>query len=327
MNLLRIGSGAAQRNRTGAFFNDTVPTGCLSDLSFDSSYLSSFSAENSIAAIAETVLGNLGVFEFFISRKRTHHFPAFDLVYRFLLTQDDISINSTPSIMTVNQTPAQIAVLEEISVNTGIFEVETAKGNTLKDAFTRAQYGITINITPTIHMRDEMSDEDDCDECADYVTLDTDITFDTVEPSISALQSRPDVTRRHIVNQVQIQDGQTVILGGLRRKVSADSKQSIPFIGELPGIGKLFSDTTLRDATTEMFIFITPYIIRDPSEQLEKLRQDMLCIRPGDIPYFLQCLEEAHRCEKYRLMQGGMTILFGRPRPHYYIESGEYDGI
>jgi general secretion pathway protein D len=298
LNLLRIGAAASNTNATGAFFNNIHPIN-----------------------IANSVLGNAGVSEFFMSRKEGSHGPAFDLVYRFLLSQDDIQINSTPTVMTVNQTPAQISVIEDISVNTGIFEVETAKGVTLKDAFTRAQYGITINITPTIHMRAE-NDDNDCDD-ADYVTLETDVTFDTIESDIN---SRPNVTRRHIVNEVQIPDGQSVILGGLRRKTSHDTKESIPFIGELPGIGKLFSESHLRDSSTEMFIFITPHIVRDPAQQLNQLRQDLLCLRPGDTPYFLKCVEDAHRCEKHRLMQGGMSILFGRPQPCFYIEDGEYDG-
>ena len=63
-----------------------------------------------------------------------------------------------------------------------------------------------------------------------------------------------------------------------------------------------------------MFIFITPHIVKDPKEQLACLRQELLCLRPGDIPYFLECVQEAHHYEKTRLMEGSMTLLFGRPR-------------
>lgn len=310
LNLLKIGDAAMNKHLTGAFFNNLFPKG----------------AEKAVAA-------NAGVTEFFLSRKRTDSgIPAFDLVYRFLLNQDDVQINSSPSLLTINQTPATIAINEDISINTGIFEVETSKGVTLKDAFTRAQYGITISIKPTIHLA--QYEEDDHSEF-DYVTLETDVTFDTINPSRHA--DRPDVTRRHITNQVQVPDGDTVILGGLRRKVSNDRREAIPFLGELPGLGKLFSINTMRDTNTEMFIFITPHIVKDPKDQLTCLRQELLCLRPGDIPYFLECVQEAHQYEKTRLMEGSMTLLFGRPREHYYIADqcpacigdevvGEYDG-
>lgn len=310
LNLLKIGDTALNKNKAGVFFNNLFPKK---------------HGDNVVAA-------NAGVTEFFFSRKRTEcGIPGFDLVYRFLLNQDDVQINSSPSLLTVNQTPATIAINEDISINTGVFEVETAKGVTLKDAFTRAQYGITISIKPTIHLAQTEEEEPDYD----YVTLETDITFDTINPSRHA--DRPDVTRRHITNQVQVPDGDTVILGGLRRKVSNDRRESIPFLGELPGLGKLFSINTIRDTNTEMFIFITPHIVKDPKEQLACLRQELLCLRPGDIPYFLECVQEAHQYEKTRLMEGSMTLLFGRPREHYYISElcptycgeemvGEYDG-
>lgn len=307
LNLLKLGDFASQTHFSGAVFNNIFPNG------------------------KDFIPENRGVFEFFISRKRTcSGFPAFDLAYRFLLSQDDIQINSSPSILTLNQTPATISINEDISINTGIFEVETAKGVTLKDAFTRAQYGITISIKPTIHMRDDDNFDCDLDEDFDYVTLESDITFDTIHGGGDP--SRPDVTRRHITNQVQVPDGETVVIGGLRRKVSNDQNETIPFIGELPGIGKLFSQTALKDNSTEMFIFITPRIVKDPKEQLRQLRQDLLCLRPGDLPYFLECIEEAHEYERTRLMHGSMTLLFGRPTPRFYIQNnvdeccGEYDG-
>ena len=336
LNLLKIGDLASICNRTGVVFNNIFP---IDDLGrgFDSvpiqlfrlwfrrlrfwRWLSFYRCRWS------------GVTEFFISRRGSRSgMPAFDLVYRFLLNQDDVQINSNPSLLTVNQTPATIAINEDISINTGIFEVETAKGVTLKDSFTRAQYGITISIKPTIHM----SQSEDEDQDYDYVTLETDITFDTIHPG--GQSDRPDVTRRHITNHVQVPDGDTVILGGLRRKVTTDRKESIPFLGELPGLGKLFSINQQRDQSTEMFMFITPRIVKDPKEQLTCLRQELLCLRPGDIPYFLECVIEAHRYEKTRLMEGSMTMLFGRPRERYYDSSGccrdlcseevvgEYDG-
>lgn len=342
LNLLKIGNLAHNQHFTGVDFNNIFPRSrgsyCGSPSSYGSrssscsSYPSSGSSSCSSSsnyscgglgtAICDLIPGGLGVFEFLISRKRTDSgIPAFDIAYRFLLSQDDVQINSSPSILTINQTPATIAINEDISINTGVFQVDTPGGFTLKDAFARAQYGTTISIKPTIHMRDESSCEEEDD---DYVTLETDITFDTIHPGGNP--DRPDVTRRHITNQVQVIDGETVVIGNLRCKVSADTRDSIPFIGELPGIGKLFSETTTKNRTTEMFIFITPKIVKDPKEELQAIRQELLCRRPGDLPYFLDCLEEAYRYEKSRLMAGSLNMLLGNCPTRYYVPEGEYDG-
>lgn len=299
LNLLRVGSAATQTHATSLLFNNAPPP--------------------------------LGILEFLMSRKKTDSgIPAFDLAYRFLLSQDDIQLNACPTVLAVNQTPATIAIVEEISINTGVFVVETATPQ-LEKAFTRSQYGININIIPTIHMSDEESDCDD--DGINYVTLDTDINFDSILPSEDPKQPR--VARRNIKNQVLIPDGQTVIIGGLRRKEINDNRDAIPFIGELPGIGKLFSLTNLHDSSTEMFIFITPKIVTDPVDDLERLRCEMLSRRPGDLPCFLARLQEARLREKFALMHNSMTILFSHKLDGYYdadedqecyYYDGEYDG-
>lgn len=261
--------------------------------------------------IVDTLGSPTGIFDFLWSRKSSCGIPAFDLVYRFLLSQDDVTINASPSVLTVNQTPAFISIQEEISVNTGIVEIPTVGGVTLKDAFQRAQYGITLKITPMIHSADDL-------EKHETITLDSDITFDTFDTLNIPVNGTPNVTRRNIKNLARVADGETVILGGLRRKTQEDSFDGIPFLGEIPGIGKLFSETTMVDGSTEMFIFITPKIVSDPACDLEWIRSEEMLRRPGDTPEFMCALVEAQECEKTRLFQAWMQTLFGRERPDCY---------
>lgn len=296
LNMLRTGSKASHTNETGSIFNSITPA-----------------------------LPIAGIFDFFISRTKTSALPAFDAVYRFLLSQDNIHINANPSVLTINQTPALIEIDEEISVNTGIYNVNTVGGPVLQNAFARARYGITIEITPTVHTQenDFFCDDTFWDGSEDYVTLVTDITFQTFQNSID---SRPDVTTRHINNEVNIPDGQTVILGGLRQRNSTDAIDRIPFLGDIPGVGVLFSNTALEDHTTEMFIFITPRIVYDPVEDLERIKRVEISRRPGDVPYFLCCLEEAEAFEQCRLFQTTLTMLLGRIPDRCTNPYGEYDG-
>jgi len=293
LNLLRIGQGALNKNISSFLWNDLrIPT-----------------------KKHPHIIDNTGVTEFIFSHKGDHGVPAFDIAYKFMINQDDIQINDNTTVVTVNQTPAKIAIVEEISINTGIFLVPNSSQITQEQAFTRAQYGTTIIVTPTIHYLD---DSNNYDENISYVTLDTDITFDTVAASGKAQQ--PNVTRRHVTNQVSIPDGQTVVIGGLRRKNANDNKNSIPFLGEIPGFGKLFSTTTMHDATTELYIFLTPKIIVDPADDFERLRREEMMKRPGDIPEFMCVLARAQEAAKQRLFAGTMNLLFGRPPDRCVIE-------
>lgn len=248
-----------------------------------------------------------GVFEFFFQGDKSKYFPAFDVAYSFLMAQEDIQLNAAPSVITVNQTPATIAIQEEISLNNGAAPVDTNKGIAFEKSYTRAQYGIRIVFTPTVHMPDYEFDEE---ATSGFITLKTDINFDTTKNANE--KDRPTVERRHIENEVRVSDGQTVIIGGLRRKSMEDKSDKIPLIGDIPWLGKLFGSTKMTDSNTEMFFFITPTIIQDPKEDLKRIRDEELKKRPGDIPEFLKKLAAAKKLEQKKLIQDGLKILDGR---------------
>ncbi len=261
--------------------------------------------------------GQRGVLQFIISKGQHGIVPAFDLAYNFLLAQEDIQINANPTVTTVNQVPAKIAIVEQISINTGVVEIDTTKATRLKDSYSREEYGITISITPTIHAK--MNDESEEGEGPTFIHLATDLVFDTTKPND---HDRPDVTRRNIKNEVRVADGETVILGGLRRKTQLDDAEMVPFLGELPGVGKLFSITRMDDTSTEMFIFITPRIVPDKHDDFLKMRQETILKRPGDVPEFLQELIQAREKEKRRLFEGSIKLLLGRP-DNSFLEAGK----
>ncbi|HSX37738.1 MAG TPA: hypothetical protein VLE95_02785 [Chlamydiales bacterium] len=263
---------------------------------------SSNTTQNALSFNNEAQALHKGIFRFIFSRTG-HEGPGFDLTYNFLLSQEDVRINANPSVLAINQTPVQFSVVEEISIDNGAIPVQLAAGGvTFERSFTRAQYGITINLTPTIHMTDEDDEE------GGFVTLETNLEFDTTNLTLN--NDRPPVHRRHIENQVCVADGETVILGGLRRKLEEDSREKIPFLGDLPGIGKLFGLTKMHDTNTEMFVFITPRIIRNPVDDLRRIRQAEYQIRAGDIPEFLERLDEAKNRQRKKLFENSMKMFF-----------------
>lgn len=233
-----------------------------------------------------------GVLSFFLGKNSGKHFPAFDLTYSFLMAQEDIQLHAAPSVMTVNQTPATISIQEEISINNGAAPIDTNKGIAFEKSFSRANYGITIMMTPIIHSPPPGEDKE---EETGFITLQTNITFDTTKPHPD---DRPHVERRHIENEVRVSDGETIIIGGLRRSSMIDEQDKVPFLGDLPVIGRLFGSTRLIDNNTEMFFFITPRIVLSSREKMEELRMEELQKRPGDIPEFLERVIEARECEE-----------------------------
>lgn len=244
-----------------------------------------------------------GILNFFISHKGAHGVPSFDLAYNFLLGQENVQVNANPSVVTVNGTPSVVNLVEEMSISTGPVQWETAGNSTsLKDSFSRAQYGITIKVKPTIHSSDEPGE-------LRTITLDTDINFDTTRSNDN---NRPNVSRRNIKNLVRIGEGQTIVIGGLRQKDSTDTQDTVPFLGEIPGFGKLFSYSSTVEQTTEMFIFITPHVIDDPVEDFEKLQKLEMSARPGDLPELLRAKEESNQNKERRVFTRTLQTLFGK---------------
>lgn len=263
------------------------------------------SKNNHVQYTSQDAPMGIGILQF-LFKHHYNHFPSVDFSYSFLMTQEDIQLNASPSVITVNQTPATITIVDEISINNGAAPIDTNHGIAFEKSFSRAQYGITIILTPTVHLADT---EEDGEDGKGFVTLQMNITFDTPKASHD---DRPPVLRRHIENEVRVVDGQTVILGGLRRKTIQDNEEKVPFLGEIPGLGKLFGSTNLKDHNTEMFFFITPTIILDPKEQLDKFRTEELKKRPGDIPEFLERLVDARREENRKFFDNSLKMFFGR---------------
>ncbi|MDP1608268.1 MAG: hypothetical protein Q8L98_03010 [Chlamydiales bacterium] len=293
-NLLQIGANASGKNQNSVNFNTesavNLPIGKALEGNVEGNRFFS---------------SNRGVLSYLFSRNESGAFPAVDLMFNFLLAQEDIRINANPSILAINQTEATISILEEISINNGAIQLNTAGGVTVEQAYTRAQYGTTITLTPTVQSADLEEQEDVAHP--GFVSLKSNITFDT---TLMTANDRPPVTRRHIENEVRIADGETVILGGLRRKTEEDIREKIPFLGDLPGIGKLFGLTRQNEINTEMFIFLTPHIVQDPVEDLRRIRQCEYMKRAGDIPEFLERLDAAKAKERKRLFSNSLKTLF-----------------
>ncbi len=245
-----------------------------------------------------------GITDFFFSRPKSSALPAFNLLYNFLLNQEDIRINQTPTVTTINQTPATIAIVEELSIDNGAAAVNNTSGSvSYQQSYSRAQFGITIVMTPTVH-----DPEPGDDEKNHYITIDADISFDTINSNVA---NKPDVNRRHVVNQVRVLDGETIIMGGLKRKDGHDKSEKIPFLGEIPGLGKIFGSSQMTDHMTDMYVFITPRVIKNSKADLEAMRQAELCRRPGDLPSFLECKQEAKLKKKRKLFEQSLKLLKG----------------
>jgi general secretion pathway protein D len=174
------------------------------------------------------------------------------VVLTALEEQSNSNILSTPSILTLDNQEAYITVGQNVPFVTGSFTNTGAGGDGAQNPFQtieRENVGITLTVTP--HIND-----------GDSVVLDITQEVSSIS-GISAIASDLITNERIIQTKVLAQDNRVVVLGGLIKDDVQDATQKVPFLGDIPYLGRLFRIDGEKVTKTNLLIFIRPTIIRD----------------------------------------------------------------
>ena len=150
---------------------------------------------------------------------------------------------SNPRVITANQKEAFIEQGTEIPYSEG-----TSSGAT-SVSFKKAVLSLTVTpqITPD-----------------DRVILDLNVTKDTVIPAGDALNSNiPAIDTKEVRTQVLVDNGETVVLGGIFEEEKLTEQRKVPLLGDIPFLGWLFRSTTTVKKKKELLIFVTPKILKE----------------------------------------------------------------
>ncbi|MFW6041750.1 MAG: type IV pilus secretin PilQ, partial [Guyparkeria sp.] len=148
-------------------------------------------------------------------------------------------IVSNPKVITTNGHEATISQGIEIP-----YQEQTGQGNTsvdFKEAVLKTV--VTPQITPN-----------------DNVIMDIHVQKDEADFSREVL-GVPPINTREVETKVQVQNGQTVVLGGIYEFENLEQLDKVPFFGDLPGVGELFKSRMRDNSRFELLIFVTPRIL------------------------------------------------------------------
>lgn len=146
---------------------------------------------------------------------------------------------SSPRVVTADQAKALIEQGTELP-----YQVATSSGAT-SIAFRKAN--LSLSVTPQITPEGN-------------VILDLDISKDTVGQATSAGFA---IDTKHIKTQVLVENGGTVVIGGIFTLDETDNETRVPVLGEIPVVGNLFKTRSRTSTKREMLVFITPKMISD----------------------------------------------------------------
>lgn len=174
-----------------------------------------------------------------------------DAVIRLAQSSRDSQILSTPVIVTTDNTEAKIiASTQRPVVNT----TSTTDGGSIRSSYEYRDIGINLTVTPRINPQRMvvMEVNQTADDVAGEVLIDG--------------NSVPEITKRELTATVAVADRSTMVLGGLILTRNAESETKVPFLGDIPVLGRLFKykqDTAQR---SELVVLLTPYVLMTPAE-------------------------------------------------------------
>jgi general secretion pathway protein D len=165
-----------------------------------------------------------------------------------LHTVTSVKVLSNPSLVVVNNQAATLQVGDSVPVSTGSATVLTTS-NTVVNTIDYRNTGIILRVSPRINANGN-------------VRLDVEQEISNVSAATAASLT-PTVSERKVKSSISVATGQTVLLAGLISEQQNNTRNGIPLLDQLPGLGDAFSHQDKKKTRTELIIFIRPQIIRD----------------------------------------------------------------
>jgi general secretion pathway protein D len=194
--------------------------------------------------------GTFGIFKEAISIGGVT-FPNLAAIINAYKNDTDINIIATPQVLTTDNKKAEISVGENVPYITS----KNTTSGTQQD-YTNYEYkDVSTKLTITPHINQ-----------AGALRLEIKTEVIKLKDSSSTASLTPTTLKRTADTTVIIQDNETVVIGGIIGHEATESDYKVPFLGDIPLLGWLFRTHSTSSTKTNMFIFVTPHIIKNPSD-------------------------------------------------------------
>ncbi|WP_371360098.1 type II secretion system secretin GspD [Pseudomonas sp. KT_2_4] len=188
-----------------------------------------------------------------------------------LETNGRTQVLSAPSLVVMNNQPAQIQVGDNIPISQTT--VNTGDADTTLSSVEYVQTGVILDVVPRINPGGLV-----------YMDIQQQVSDAQNPTGNSETPVNPRISTRSVSTQVAVQSGQTVLLGGLIKQDNAESVSAVPYLAKIPGLRWLFGNTGKSKDRTELIVLITPRVITSSSQArqvTDDYRQQMQLLRPA----------------------------------------------
>jgi general secretion pathway protein D len=167
-----------------------------------------------------------------------------------------VKVLSTPKLLSRSGGEAHIQVGAQVPIVTSqgtSSQLQTQGTSAILQSIQYRDTGVILTLKPTIY-------------AGDQINLDIKQEVSEAVPNNTSGLSTPVINNRTISTQLSLHDGTTVLIGGLISENVSSSDTGVPFLKDVPGVGFLFGTQEVTKRRSELFVFITPYIVNSTAE-------------------------------------------------------------
>ncbi len=193
---------------------------------------------------------------------RSFGFTIPSLTYSFIKNNTDAELLARPQLRISEGQKAQLIIGDKIPIPTTTFNTGTTVGGNIVPvtSFQYQDVGIKIDVEPRVHHNKEIT-----------MKLIVEVSNLNGFVTVQQGQNQPIIGTRTISSNIRLKDGETNFLAGLLRNDRSNNTDTVPFLGDIPILGRLFSKKSSTNKTSDLVLTLTPHIIRIPDVTEEDL--------------------------------------------------------
>jgi general secretion pathway protein D len=182
----------------------------------------------------------------------------------------DVKFLSAPTLMVLDNETARLQVGDEVPVVTRTSTSTVDDAAPIVNTVEFRDTGVILNITPRVN-------------ASGLVILDVEQEVSEVTETTSSGIDSPTIQQRKMESTIAVQNGETIVLGGLIRDRLEEGTTAVPVLGDIPILGNLFKSTDNSSSRTELLVLIKPQVVRNSEDAravTEELRKKLPAIFP-----------------------------------------------
>lgn len=180
-----------------------------------------------------------------------------------LMKDSGTKVLTTPQVRATDGQKATLRLGDRYPYATGSFQAGmggVGVNPMVQTQFQFAEVGVNVDLTPRIHAGEEVS-----------MQVEFEISNIRERIDVGGL-TQPVIGQRKVNHIIRVKEGEITLIGGLMQATQSKTRSGVPWLMNLPGIGRFFSSESLENNNSDLLVALVPHIVRSPDIQADSVR-------------------------------------------------------